>query len=261
MGRSVADVVALLNIQSGYDRRDPSSCDSAPIALDPAIAKAGGRIGWLGDYDGYLPFEPGVLSLSEKALKVFDGLGFVVEKGMPDFDMERLWWAWTTLRGFFTAGSMRDFYEDPGKRGALKPEILHEVRTGLKVSASDVYEASALRTRWYQAMLTLFDRYDYLIAPSAQVFPFDADIPWPRTIAGRHMDTYHRWMEVVIGPSMAGLPVAALPAGFNGHGLPTGFQLIGRPRCDGDVLSLAALYEQATDWLGHRPKREEFHLG
>lgn len=256
MGRSVADVVALLNTQSGYDRRDPSSYDSAPIALDPAIAKSGGRIGWLGDYDGYLPFEPGVLSLSEMALKVFDGLGFVVEKAMPDFDMERLWWAWTTLRGFFTAGSMRDFYEDPGKRGALKPEILHEVRTGLKVSASDVYEASALRTLWYQAMLTLFDRYDYLIAPSAQVFPFDADIPWPRTIAGRHMDTYHRWMEVVIGPSMAGLPAAALPAGFNGQGLPTGFQLIGRPRCDGDVLSLAALYEQATEWLGQLPKLE-----
>ena len=258
MGRSVADVVALLNTQSGYDRRDPSSYDSAPIALDPAIAKAGGRIGWLGDYDGYLPFEPGVLSLSEKALKVFEGLGFVVEKAMPAFDMERLWWAWTTLRGFFTAGSMRDFYEDPGKRGALKPEILHEVRTGLKVSASDVYEASALRTRWYLGGKQAETRFDIAVrgAPAAQVFPFDADIPWPRTIAGRHMDTYHRWMEVVIGPSMAGLPVAALPAGFNAHGLPTGFQLIGRPRCDGDVLSLAALYEQATDWLGHLPKLE-----
>lgn len=256
MGRSVADVVALLNTQSGHDRRDPSSHDSAPILLDAAVAKSGGRIGWLGDYNGYLPFEPGVLALSERALKVFDGLGFAVETVVPDFDMDRLWWAWTTLRSFFTAGSMRDFYEDPGKRGSLKPEILHEVRMGLKVTAGDVYEASALRTTWYQAMLTLFDRYDYLIAPAAQVFPFDADIPWPRVIAGRHMDAYHRWMEVVIGPSMAGLPVAALPAGFNAQGLPTGFQLIGRPRSDGAVLSLAAVYEQATDWLGCMPKLE-----
>jgi len=67
------------------------------------------------------------------------------------------------------------------------------------------------------------------------------------------MDTYHRWMEVVIGPSMAGLPVAALPAGFSDQGLPNGFQLIGPPRADQAVLSLAATYERATDFLKQMP--------
>ncbi len=95
--------------------------------------------------------------------------------------------------------------------------------------------------------------YSLAVAPAAQVFPFDADIPWPREIAGKHMDTYHRWMEVVIGPSMAGLPVAALPAGFSATGLPNGFQLIGRPRADRAVLSIAAAYEAATDWLARVP--------
>ncbi|PYB69704.1 amidase [Rhizobium wuzhouense] len=253
MGRSVEDVVLLLNIQSGFDPRDPSSFESGPVTIDPDLARKGGRIGWLGDFSGYLPFEPGVLALNEKALGIFEAMGFSVEAAAPAFDMERLWWAWTTLRSVFTAGSMRDTYEDPARRGSLKPEILYEVRNGLRASSADVFEASAIRTAWYQAMLKLFERFDYLIAPAAQVFPFDADIPWPREIAGRHMDTYHRWMEVVIGPSMAGLPVAALPAGFSEGGLPNGFQLIGPPRADARVLSVAAFYEAATDWLDRVP--------
>jgi len=253
MGRSVEDVVTLLNVQSGFDARDPSSFESVPLNLDRDIAKKGGRIGWLGDFGGHLPFEPGVLDLSEKALGVFERLGFVIEPVQVDFDMDRLWWAWTTLRSFFTAGSMRDYYEDPGRRGSLKPEILYEVRSGLRITAADVYEASAVRTAWYQALMKVYERFDFLVAPAAQVFPFDADIPWPREIAGRHMDTYHRWMEVVIGPSMAGLPVAALPAGFSPQGLPNGFQLIGPPRSDASVLSVAAAYEAATDWLRQMP--------
>lgn len=253
MGRSVQDVVRLLNVQSGFDPRDPSSFESADITLDPAIAAKGGRIGWLGNFGGHLSFEPGVLDLTEKALGFFQKLGFAVEPVRVDFDMERLWWAWTTLRSYFTAGSMRDFYEDPGRRGSLKPEILYEVRSGLRIQAADLYEASAVRTAWYQALAKVFEGYDFLVAPAAQVFPFDADIPWPREIAGKHMDTYHRWMEVVIGPSMAGLPVAALPAGFSPQGLPNGFQLLGKPRADQAVLSLAAAYEEGSNWLGLLP--------
>ena len=41
------------------------------------------------------------------------------------------------------------------------------------------------------------------------------------------MDTYHRWMEVVIGPTLAGLPSISVPVGFNAAGLPMGLQIIG----------------------------------
>ena len=44
-----------------------------------------------------------------------------------------------------------------------------------------------------------FDRFDILALPTAQVFPFSKDVHWPESINGRQMDTYHRWMEVVIG--------------------------------------------------------------
>jgi amidase len=60
------------------------------------------------------------------------------------------------------------------------------------------------------------------------------------------MDTYHRWMEVVVPGTLSGCPVISLPPGFNEAGLPMGIQLIGRHRADLEVLRIAHEYEQAA---------------
>ncbi len=60
------------------------------------------------------------------------------------------------------------------------------------------------------------------------------------------MDTYHRWMEVVIYATFAGLPCISMPAGFSRNGLPMGLQVIGKPQCDFSVLRLAHAYEQVS---------------
>ena len=67
------------------------------------------------------------------------------------------------------------------------------------------------------------------------------------------MDTYHRWMEVTIGGTLAGLPVASLPAGFDALGRPMGIQFIGRMGQDQQVLEFALAYECVTDYLERRP--------
>jgi amidase len=60
------------------------------------------------------------------------------------------------------------------------------------------------------------------------------------------MDTYHRWMEVVIYATFAGLPCISVPVGFDAAGLPMGMQLIGKPRGEHALLQLAQAYEQAA---------------
>ena len=102
-------------------------------------------------------------------------------------------------------------------------------------------------------MVELFGRFDVLIAPATQVHPFGAEVPWPAEIAGRSMDTYHRWMETVAPWSMAGVPVLGMPAGFTPDGLPVGGQLIGRPGGDRRVLEVGLTHEAATDWSVRRP--------
>ena len=60
------------------------------------------------------------------------------------------------------------------------------------------------------------------------------------------MDTYHRWMEVTIYATLAGLPCIALPAGFGAEGLPMGLQLIGRPHAEMELLRIAQGYEDVS---------------
>jgi amidase len=57
----------------------------------------------------------------------------------------------------------------------------------------------------------------------------------------------------VIAGTMAGCPVASIPAGFNEAGLPMGLQIIGKPQADLSVLQLAFAVEQATQWVQQRP--------
>jgi amidase len=255
MARSVTDLAMLLSTQAGYDERTPLSLDGDPTVFAGSLQQdvKGVRIGWLGDFDGYLPMEPGVMALCRAALRHVETLGVAVEEAKPDYAMERLWKAWLTLRGFLVAGKNGALYADPAMRAHMKPETTWEIENGLRLSGAEVYQASVDRSAWHEALRKLFQRYDYLALPSAQVFPFDAQLDWPKAINGRTMDTYHRWMEVVIPGTLAGLPVISVPAGFNAQGLPMGLQILGKPRADLSVLQLAHAYEQIIPWTGIKP--------
>ena len=67
------------------------------------------------------------------------------------------------------------------------------------------------------------------------------------------MDTYHRWMEVVIPATMSGCPAISVPVGFGGNGLPMGMQIVGRNRGELAVLQLAHAYDEATGWVRRKP--------
>ncbi|WNJ89049.1 amidase [Bosea sp. 685] len=254
MARKVRDLAALLAVQSGYDPRVPMSLREDPaIFLGPLERDVTGlRIGWLGDLGGHLPMEEGVLSLCRQALAAFEDMGAVVEDVALGFDPESIWQAWLTLRAWQAGSGLAPVYADPAQRDLLKPEARWEVEQGLKVSAFEVMQASGLRSRWYQHLQGLFGRYDILVLPSAQVFPFAVETPWPREIAGRAMDTYHRWMQVVIPVTMSGCPALSVPAGFNAAGLPMGMQLWGPNQSELLLLQVAQAYEDATGWVDRR---------
>jgi amidase len=250
MGRTVTDLAMLLSVQSGYDSRVPLSIDQDPAQFTRSLQHdfKGARIGWLGDWKGHLSMERGVMPLCESALKHFDTLGCKVEAVVPDYAPDRLWRTFLALRGFLVAGLAGPFYNNEKTRPLLKPEAVWEIENGMKVSASDVWRATVDRSAWYQALNTLFQSYDFLVLPSAQVFPFDAKEHWPKTVGGKTMDTYHRWMEVVIGATLGGLPTMSVPAGFGPGGLPMGLQIMGPAQKDLAVLQLAHAWEQGSGY-------------
>jgi amidase len=172
---------------------------------------------------------------------------------MPAYDLDRLWQVWLTLRHWSHAGR-QPLLKDEGTRHLLKPEMVWEIEGSLGLTADRLSEAAIGRTDWYRVVLELFDRFDLLALPTAQVFPFPVASHWPASIAGRTMDTYHRWMEVVIGGTLAGLPIVNVPVGFDGLGRPMGMQILGPMGEDRRVLEFAMAYEASTDFLGVRPE-------
>jgi amidase len=211
------------------------------------------KIGWMGDFDGYLPTEPGVLELCEASLAALSQHGVIIEPCLPQYDMERLWQTWLTLR-HWTRHGMRPLYDDPDTRKLLKPEAVWEIEGAFDTSARTVYDAGIARADWFDELQRLFNQYDLLVLPTAQVFPFDKNIHWPKVINGVPMDTYHRWMEVVIGGTLGGLPVCNVAAGFDDQDRPMGMQIMGPFGEDRQVLEFAMAYESVTDHLDRRPE-------
>jgi amidase len=261
MARTVTDLARLLETQAGYDPRVPLSLDDPPdAAMVPAPTAwesglRGRRIAWLGDLGGHLPVEPGILDLCEAALDRMGTAGAIVEPATLDTDLAAVWDAWLVWRCALVAPTVGAVLQIPGARDQIKPEALWEHERAQGLQLNDFVRAAQVRSRFYAQMLALLERYDALALPVAQVWPFDATLTWPREVAGRTMDTYHRWMECTLYATLAGLPAISLPAGFSSDGrLPMGVQLIGRPRGDATLLALAAGYEaRIADLMQRRP--------
>jgi amidase len=256
MARSVRDLALLLQTQSGFDARAPLSIAGRAVFhwADGSFTSQNKRIAWLGDLDGYLPMEPGILDVCGQGLTRLAAIGCHIEPTALGFAPERVWEAWLVWRKALVASRIAPFLLQAKNRAQIKPEALWEHDSAQTLTGTEFMRASATRSSFYQHLLGLFDKFDYLALPTAQAWPFDVTQRWPEQINGQAMDTYHRWMESVIYATFAGLPCISIPCGFNTAGLPMGMQLIGKPQDDLGVLQIAHAYEQvAQEVLARRP--------
>jgi len=246
MGRNTADTIKFLktiavkNVGENFNPLDLSAV----------------KIGWLGSLDGYFAMEPGILDLCENSLGLMREAGAKVDEVLPQFNPEDLWFCWTTLRHLGRA-NMKRFYDDPVTRDKLKSDLVWEIEQSQILTEGDRARANAIRGEWYRELDRLFLEYDFLAIPSAQVFPYPKSVAWPTEIDGRPMDTYHRWMEIVILGSLGGIPAMNVPVGFDDLGRPMGVQIMANFGQDKKVLEFGLAYDQITDFLQRRPEMVE----
>ncbi len=246
MGRCVEDMAQLLAVQAGYDLRAPLSRQSpADFTGDLVSDLKGKRVAWLGDMGGHLAIEPVLAQGLQHSFKRFASIACTVEDALLNVDLKAVWQSWLTLRGLTVAGNVSTLASNPAMRSLLKPEAVWEYEQGQRYTAADVYKASGLRSSLFAAFLALFETVDYIALPATQCMPFDKELDWPKAIAGRSMDTYHRWMECTIYATLAGLPAIAMPAGLI-EGLPFGIQVIGKPQNEWSLLQLAYAWQQSA---------------
>jgi amidase len=242
MGRNTADTIQLLKTIA------VKALPGEVLAADLGQT----RIGWLGNLNGYFAMEDGVLELCESSLNFVVDAGAKVEQVTPQFAMADLWECWTTLRHSGRSGMLR-YYNDPKIRTMLKPEMIWEIEQSLVLTDDDRASANVIRQNWYRELDRMFGEFDFLALPTAQVFPYPKIQHWPTEINGKQMDTYHRWMEIVILGSLGGLPIVNVPVGFDEQGRPMGMQIMGRFGADKKVLEFALAYEKITDYLQRPP--------
>ena len=106
--------------------------------------------------------------------------------------------------------------------------------------------------RWFcDGLRQVFDRVDLLVAPQMPVVPPPID-DLEVELRGERIP-YRLALIPFNSPwSLAGLPVASVPAGFV-DGLPVGLAIVGRHRGEQTVLGAAHALQRATDWHDQRP--------
>ncbi|MBS1301611.1 amidase [Loktanella sp. SALINAS62] len=244
MARCPRDLSALLATQSGPDARQPhglTAYQDGPLDVD----LTGRRIGWLGDWGGAYPMESGVLDHTAAQVARLSDAGCDVTVIAPPFSAAALWDSWIALRSFAVAASLGALYDDPATRDALKPAAIWEIERGRALTVLQIQRASNIRSDWFRTAARLFDTLDAIALPTAQCWPFPVEWDWPKSIGGVAMDSYHRWMEIVVPASLIGLPAVAVPFPVTPQG-PMGLQFIGRARDDRRLLELAQGWHRIT---------------
>jgi len=242
MARTVGDLALMLGAMCAPDPNSPlSHGDPGAFAGELRGDLGGMRVAWCPDLGG-LPIAPEVMAVLAQARGRLDALGCSVED--VALDLSAADDAFETLRA---VAFVRAFGPSlPVLRRVAKETLVWNIERGLAVDGPAVARAIAARSEAFTAMAALLQRFEFLVAPAAQVAPFPIELEYPTEVAGVAMPHYLGWMRACSRITVTAHPVAAVPAGFTDDGLPVGLQLVGRYRGDRRLLEHAAAWEEAT---------------
>jgi amidase len=243
MARTVRDAALLLSVMAGPDPRSPISIDQPGARFAGPLDRdfRGVRVAWFRNMGG-AAFDPRIVTAVNAQRRAFEDLGCVVEEIEPDW--RGVDEAFHTFRAWGYSALATEIR--PELRDQLKDTIQWEIERGLKITGADLVRAEGLRAAAWDRMRVFQQTYEYFIAPSTQVPPFDIDVPYVTEIAGMKMNTYIEWMKCCYFISMLECPSMSVPCGFTPEGLPVGMQIVGRHRDEFAVLQLAHAFEAAT---------------
>jgi aspartyl-tRNA(Asn)/glutamyl-tRNA(Gln) amidotransferase subunit A len=249
--RNARDCARLMTVIAGHDPADPHSSQLPVPDYEAACERGieGLRIGVPRNYF-YDHVAAEIRTLMEASLAALEGLGArLVEITLPEAghltEMGR-----AVIYAEATAMHERWLREH---WQTYSPQVRVRAATGLAIPAMTYVQALHLRPQLLRSFVEqVFSQCDVLHAPTLA-------IPVP-TIAETDVGGGEAMWQVIgqlvhcTGPlNYLGLPALSVPAGFTANGLPTGYQLIGRPFDEALLLQAAAAYESVTDWTQRRP--------
>jgi amidase len=202
-------------------------------------AKASGlRLAYTADL-ARIGIDPAVESVCRAAAFELAQAGARVEE--TDLDLAYAKDAFLLLRGYWMIAQQRRRLD---QRAEFGDNLRGNVERALAHTTTELGEAEQRRGRVWEDLRRLFERADLLLTPCVAVPPFPVTQNYPDSIAGRPMQTYIDWIAPTFVLSLAGLPIASVPAGLDSEGLPVGMQIVGPPQSEEAVLGLARLIQE-----------------
>jgi len=250
MARTVRDLALQLTAIAGPDARAPISIEQPGAVFASPLERdfQGIRVAWSRNLGG-LPIERGVTAALDAQRGVLEQMGIVVEEAEPDLTAADE--VFRVLRAYSFELNYGELLKD--NRAQLKDTVIWNIEEGARLTGAQVARAERKRTELYHRTRRFMEQYAFLLAPVAQVLPFDVGRPYVTEIEGQPMHTYLDWMRSCYLITVTGLPVISVPCGFSEAGLPVGLQIVGRHHDDFGVLQLAHAFEQRTQFWKARP--------
>jgi len=240
LGRTVADVALFLAAIADVDSRDMLS-----YPVDPSVFLSLKHVGTstlrvaVSEDLGFAPVDQEVRKIFRQKIDILKASFAACDD--YNVEMEKAESAYWHLRGLHLLASHRDKYDKHGND--LDRNLVDNLEDVLPHSLADAAAALADQTRIYQKFQRIFDNYDVLITPAANVLPFPHAIPYPKTLNGRPARHYAEWFSISYGISLVGHPALSLPAGLDTQGTPFGLQVVGPRFAEHRLLEIGQALE------------------
>lgn len=232
IARSVADIAATMTV---------IGCGEAPR---PVADLAGVRIGV--DFRSLERTGPKSRAAIERAIGLFRDIGLTAaEVTMPSVaDMLA---ATARLQAWEMAAVHAAWY--PIHREDYGPGLAATIDRGRGMRADDLDDFEVVRGAYREKIDALFTVVDLIILPIVTIDTptldeWEAAMRLADPLGARFTKAFN----------VTGHPALALPGGFDAHGLPLGFQLIGRTGDEGLLLGAGIAFQRITDWHRRGPR-------
>jgi amidase len=241
LARTVDDVALMLSVMAGEDWRVPISLGTGAWTFPdlstptPESRLQNVRIGTSVDL-GIADIDHEVAAGFEAAIAQLTPYCDAIAPSHPDCALAPA--TFETIRAARLWFNLQDTHARYADQ--LTDTVRWNIERGQNITATALLQAEADRDRLYLNFLDFFEQYDVLITPSASVLPFRHDQGEILDINGRPQHTIIDYLKITYTISLTGLPAISIPCGWSASGLPIGLQVIGKPRGEHDLLSIAA---------------------
>ena len=251
MARTVADCALMFDAEVGFHPLDPLS----QVGPHPSFSIAASqprrprRIAFSVDLGIAPVVHDEVRAVCKAAAQRIERDGVAVNETHPDLSDAGS--HFLTLRGAVYIARIAPLLEK--HRDLLKSEVIENTEYGLSLKLTDIVAAEIAQGDIARRMATFFEDYDLLLCPTVLCPPFDVDTRYPKELNGVRFEGYMGWLIMTYAITITACPVFSLPCGFTKNGLPVGLQVIGKPRGEAALFSLAAYLETLFDVASRVP--------